>query len=105
MNASNRDLHLRVHQKGFREEKSYRVVIKDLDLSINSGSFVTLLAPSGSGKSTLLRIIAGLDSDYDGEVVIEGILRRAADRDCAGETCSRSEAGVVWRCGTARVYA
>ena len=34
--------------------------------------FVTVIGPSGCGKSTLLKIIAGLDSDFEGEIIIDG---------------------------------
>ncbi len=37
-------------------------VIKNLDLTVDDGSFCALLGPSGCGKSTLLRMIAGLET-------------------------------------------
>ena len=40
------------------------LALKDIDCSIEQGSFVTIVGPSGCGKSTLLRILAGL-LDYD----------------------------------------
>lgn len=43
-------------------------VLKDINLQIDKGSFVTLLGPSGCGKTTLLRIIAGLESSDAGKV-------------------------------------
>ncbi|QXE92645.1 ABC transporter ATP-binding protein [Geomonas subterranea] len=43
-----------------------------LDLQVRRGEFVSLLGPSGSGKSTLLRILAGLDQDYQGEILLDG---------------------------------
>jgi len=46
--------------------------VKDLDLSIHSGEFFTLLGPSGCGKTTTLRLIAGFESPTSGEVVIQG---------------------------------
>jgi len=47
-----------------------RPVIADLNLSLDSGEFVCLVGSSGCGKTTLLNIIAGLDSDFDGEIAL-----------------------------------
>lgn len=47
-------------------------VLDGLDLEIPRGDVVALLGRSGSGKSTALRILAGLDRDHDGRVLIEG---------------------------------
>ncbi|MBR5523745.1 MAG: ABC transporter ATP-binding protein [Clostridia bacterium] len=47
-------------------------VLKDLNLSISDGEFVTLLGPSGCGKTTTLRIIAGFITPDDGDVFFEG---------------------------------
>ena len=44
--------------------------ISELNLSLHSGEFVCLVGPSGCGKTTLLNIIAGLDQDYQGEIVL-----------------------------------
>ena len=46
-------------------------VIKDTDLTIESGSFTTLLGPSGCGKTTLLRMIAGLETPDSGEIYFD----------------------------------
>jgi multiple sugar transport system ATP-binding protein len=47
-------------------------VIRDLDLTIESGEFTVFLGPSGCGKSTLLRMIAGLEDMTSGAIHIEG---------------------------------
>jgi sulfonate transport system ATP-binding protein len=47
-----------------------RTVLGGIDLTIGHGEFVALLGRSGSGKSTLLRILAGLDEEYGGTVVV-----------------------------------
>jgi sulfonate transport system ATP-binding protein len=55
---------------GLRRKFGERAVIDGLALSIPNGEFVVLLGESGCGKSTLLRILAGLDTDIEGEVTV-----------------------------------
>jgi sulfonate transport system ATP-binding protein len=55
---------------GLRRSFGDRAVIDNLDLSVPSGQFVALLGASGCGKSTLLRVLAGLDTDIQGEVTV-----------------------------------
>jgi putative ABC transport system ATP-binding protein len=47
-------------------------VLKDINLDIQKGEFVSLMGPSGSGKSTLLYLIGGLDKPTEGSVNIKG---------------------------------
>ncbi|MEO1610009.1 MAG: ABC transporter ATP-binding protein [Pseudomonadota bacterium] len=61
-------------------------VLKAINLSIADGEFIALVGPSGCGKSTLLRIIAGLEAQTSGEIVIDGRTvsdMRPSDRDLA----------------------
>ena len=46
--------------------------VKDVNLDIAPGSFVTLLGPSGCGKTTTLRMIAGFESPDEGEIYLGG---------------------------------
>ncbi|MFQ5991729.1 MAG: ABC transporter ATP-binding protein [Nitrospiraceae bacterium] len=48
-------------------------VLQDISLRVADGQFTILLGPSGCGKSTLLRIIAGLETQTQGEVRIGGL--------------------------------
>ncbi|SES98718.1 putative ABC transport system ATP-binding protein [Natronincola peptidivorans] len=47
-------------------------VLKDINLTINRGEFVTIMGPSGSGKSTLLYLMGGLDKPTAGKINILG---------------------------------
>ena len=48
------------------------VALQATDLQVAENDFITILGPSGCGKSTLLRIVAGLDQQSSGEVLLEG---------------------------------
>src|SRR5659263_247235 len=47
-------------------------VLNDLSMKLEAGKIVGLLGPNGCGKSTLLKIMAGLTSDYKGNVLLDG---------------------------------
>ncbi|MFD9723445.1 ABC transporter ATP-binding protein [Streptomyces sp. NPDC059072] len=47
-----------------------RAVIDGLDLTLRAGEFTVLLGRSGCGKSTLLRVLAGLDREIEGDVLV-----------------------------------
>ena len=48
------------------------VALKQVDLIVKPGEFLTLLGPSGCGKTTLLRLISGLEKPTTGEIFING---------------------------------
>jgi len=48
------------------------LVIKDLDLEIAAGEFLTLLGPSGSGKTTTLMMLAGFEMPTHGTITLKG---------------------------------
>ena len=56
-------------------DKSYDgevLVVKNLNLNIAKGEFVTMLGPSGSGKTTTLMMLAGFETPTNGEIYLEG---------------------------------
>lgn len=57
-------------------QKSYdgeTLVVKDLNLEIKKGEFVTMLGPSGSGKTTCLMMLAGFETATHGSIYIDGV--------------------------------
>jgi putative spermidine/putrescine transport system ATP-binding protein len=47
-------------------------VVKDFNMSIDKGEFISFLGPSGCGKTTILRMIAGFETPSDGTITING---------------------------------
>lgn len=59
-----------------RVQKSYdglSLVVKDLNLSMPRGEFLTMLGPSGSGKTTCLMMLAGFETATHGDIMLDGI--------------------------------
>lgn len=59
--------------KSFKSGESELVVLKNLELEVKKGQFLSIIGRSGSGKSTLLYQIGLLDNPNSGEIVIDGI--------------------------------
>ncbi|MEM7241381.1 MAG: ABC transporter ATP-binding protein [Pseudomonadota bacterium] len=58
-----------------RVQKSYDgevLVVKDLNLEIAKGEFLTMLGPSGSGKTTCLMMLAGFETATHGDILLDG---------------------------------
>lgn len=67
--------------KEYKDEPRVQALGK-IDFEVKPQEFVSILGPSGCGKSTLLRLIAGLDSDFEGQIVLGDRIVREPDRDC-----------------------
>ncbi|MBI0091527.1 ATP-binding cassette domain-containing protein [Lactobacillus sp. M0345] len=65
-------LELKNIQKSYYLGKDEFKVLKGIDLSFEKGEMVSILGESGGGKSTLMNIIGGLDSKYEGDVLLNG---------------------------------
>jgi NitT/TauT family transport system ATP-binding protein len=64
-----------------KEFKGGTVALRDIDLEIEQGEFISLIGPSGCGKSTLLRIIGDLIEPSAGTVTVNGKTARQARQD------------------------
>lgn len=57
-------------------------VLKGIDLHIKEGEFVSIVGASGAGKTTLLQIIGTLDTDHEGEVIINDTnIKKLSDKE------------------------
>lgn len=72
--------------RGIRKSYGDLQVIKGVDLEVRDGEFLVFVGPSGCGKSTTLRMIAGLETVTDGDILIDGVRAndlRPSDRGAA----------------------
>ena len=65
-------LAIRGVERRFASATSSTLALQATDLDVAENDFITILGPSGCGKSTLLRIVAGLDRQTAGEVLLDG---------------------------------
>ena len=63
-------IEIRGLRKVFQTGKMSVTALENFDLRIDEGEFICLVGPSGCGKTTLLRILAGLDTPSEGEVLM-----------------------------------
>lgn len=59
--------------KNLRKSFGTNQVLKGIDLEIEPGQIIGYIGPNGAGKSTTVKILAGLDNDFEGEILIDGI--------------------------------
>jgi sulfonate transport system ATP-binding protein len=62
---------IQIASKSFRSPQRELLALRDISLTIYPGEFVCIVGGSGCGKTTLLRIIAGLDTGYEGIVSLD----------------------------------
>lgn len=59
-------------RKWFNSQEKKLLVIDGISFDVKEGEFISILGPSGCGKTTLLRIIAGLEKQDEGEILLRG---------------------------------
>jgi lipoprotein-releasing system ATP-binding protein len=72
MNNNNKILSAKSLVKYFHEPQTFQV-IKNISFEVNKGEFLAIMGKSGSGKSTLLYLLSTMDTDYTGELEINGV--------------------------------
>ncbi len=71
--------------------------LKNVDLAIDKGEFVSFIGPSGCGKTTFLRVLADLETPSAGEIVVNGETPENARKDRAYGYVFQSAALFPWR--------
>jgi lipoprotein-releasing system ATP-binding protein len=80
---SNKVLETKKLTKYFYDPVKFQV-LKEIDMSIDHGEFVSIVGKSGCGKSTLLYLLSTMDTDYEGELYIhEQLITGKPDKDLA----------------------
>ena len=57
--------------KKYQQKNGETLAIKNINLKVKKGEFISIIGPSGCGKSTLLSIISGLEDKTEGKIIIE----------------------------------
>lgn len=65
-------IELKHSYKRFKSGQSEIIANEDISFEVNQGELVVILGASGAGKSTLLNILGGMDSNDEGQVIIDG---------------------------------
>lgn len=60
-------------EKVYHYEKETLEVLKNINIYLKEGEFVSIIGPSGCGKSTIFHILTGIESQSDGSIEIDGI--------------------------------
>ena len=66
-------IRLRNLEKCFKTRAGMTYVLRQINLDIAEGEFITIMGPSGAGKSTLLSILGMLDASWEGEYYFDGV--------------------------------
>lgn len=69
---NNNQIEIKNLNKQFRIDRKSVDILRDINLEFKQGEFVGIVGASGCGKSTLLRMISGLESIEDGEIILDG---------------------------------
>ena len=87
MSTSGNILEVRNVSKSFHDPVTVPV-LKGVSLEVKPGEFVSITGKSGCGKSTLLYILSTMDTDYEGDLVIDGESTHGLDGSRLAEICN-----------------
>src|SRR5512134_2762901 len=82
--------------KSFQLAESTVEVLKNVNLEVEKGEFISIMGPSGSGKSTLLYLMGGLDKVSSGSICVNGVEMQSLN-DEAESRMRRNDIGFVFQ--------
>lgn len=85
--------------KSLEQDKTSVTLLKNINLSVEKGEFLSIMGPSGSGKSTLLYALSGMDSVSRGQVIFNGKQLHAMN-DFELSEIRRKEMGFIFQNAT-----
>lgn len=90
MTATNPMIHMRSICRSYRQGETTVHALRDVDLDIEGGSYLSILGPSGSGKSTLMHLLGCLDTPTSGSYLLEGTDVTGLDRNAMARLRNRA---------------
>ena len=82
--------------KSFQLAEPSVEVLKNINLEVEKGEFISIMGPSGSGKSTLLYLMGGLDKVSQGSICVNGVEMQKLNDD-AESRMRRNDIGFVFQ--------
>lgn len=80
-NDISKQLKVKISEKIYHDAKPLKA-LGGFEITVKPQEFVCILGPSGCGKTTLLRLVAGLDTDFEGEIKLGDRMVKEPARDC-----------------------
>lgn len=71
-------------------------IVSQMNLHLQAGMTYALIGPNGSGKSTLLKTLAGIKTDYQGEILLEGLLQDNLTKDLKSLSSQELSEFMAW---------
>lgn len=96
MKAMNKMIEVKNVCKSFQLADSAVEVLKNVNLEVEQGDFISIMGPSGSGKSTLLYLMGGLDKVSQGSIRVKGVEMQSLNDD-AESRMRRNDIGFVFQ--------
>jgi ABC-2 type transport system ATP-binding protein len=82
-------MNTRIEISNLQKRYGRKVVIQDMDLTLESGKVYGLLGPNGQGKTTLIKCIAGLLTPEKGQILINGEMRDTHHKAMISMLCDK----------------